>query len=137
VDCIGDNLSDEQAKVRYSTPFSSPLSSSHIDCDANLGAYRTVTSLAIAALAEAAAPYGIESFDDILNPLWTGARKQRGKGLAGFLKAVVSFHNPLLRESSLTGEIQGVYYPPNGRGVRELLHESNHGDSITRVFIAR
>lgn len=50
VDCIGDNLNDEQSKVR------------------------TVTALAIAALAEAASPYGIESFDDILNPLWTGAR---------------------------------------------------------------
>jgi len=48
VDCIGDNLNDEQSKVR------------------------TVASLAIAALAEAANPYGIESFDDILNPLWTG-----------------------------------------------------------------
>ena len=56
------NLSDEQVKVR------------------------TVTSLAIAALAEAAAPFGIESFDAVLNPLWQGARKQRGKGLAGFLK---------------------------------------------------
>lgn len=64
VECISDNLSDEQAKVR------------------------TVTALSVAALAEAANPYGIESFDDILNPLWTGARKQRGKGLAAFLKAV-------------------------------------------------
>lgn len=64
VDCIGDNLSDEQAKVR------------------------TVTSLAIAALAEGSAPFGIESFDEILNPLWSGCRKARGKGLAGFLKAV-------------------------------------------------
>ena len=73
VDCIGDNLNDEQAKVR------------------------TVTSLAIAALAEAANPYGIESFDDILNPLWTGARKQRGKGLAGFLKAV-GYIIPLMDE---------------------------------------
>ena len=73
VDCIGDNLSDEQAKVR------------------------TVTSLAIAALAEAANPYGIESFQDILNPLWTGARKQRGKGLAGFLKAV-GYIIPLMDE---------------------------------------
>ncbi|KAL8688676.1 MAG: hypothetical protein Q9218_005477, partial [Villophora microphyllina] len=90
VDCIGDNLSDEQAKVR------------------------TVTSLAIAALAEAANPYGIESFDDILNPLWSGARlvtlssfylfttntclrKQRGKGLAGFLKAV-GYIIPLMDE---------------------------------------
>ncbi|KAK3485661.1 U2 snRNP component prp10 [Neurospora crassa] len=59
VDCIGPNLNDEQTKVR------------------------TVTSLAIAALAEASNPYGIESFDDILNPLWTGARKQRGKGFGG------------------------------------------------------
>jgi len=50
VECISGNLSDEQAKVR------------------------TVTSLAIAALAEAANPYGIESFDEILNPLWSGAR---------------------------------------------------------------
>ncbi|KAL2441890.1 U2 snRNP component prp10 [Exophiala dermatitidis] len=73
VDCIADNLSDEQAKVR------------------------TVTALAIAALAEAANPYGIESFDDILNPLWTGARKQRGKGLAAFLKAV-GYIIPLMDE---------------------------------------
>ena len=73
VDCIGENLNDEQAKVR------------------------TVTSLALAALAEASYPFGIESFDDILNPLWTGARKQRGKGLAGFLKAV-GYIIPLMDE---------------------------------------
>lgn len=73
VDCIGGNLNDDQTKVR------------------------TVTSLAIAALAEAANPYGIESFDEILNPLWTGARKQRGKGLAGFLKAV-GYIIPLMDE---------------------------------------
>ena len=73
VDCIAPNLNDEQVKVR------------------------TVTSLAIAALAEAANPYGIESFDEILNPLWTGARKQRGKGLAGFLKAV-GYIIPLMDE---------------------------------------
>lgn len=73
VDCIGDNLNDEQTKVRM------------------------VTSLAIAALAEAANPYGIESFDDILNPLWTGARRQRGKSLASFLKAV-GYIIPLMDE---------------------------------------
>lgn len=73
VDCIAPCLNDEQTKVR------------------------TVTSLAIAALAEASNPYGIESFDDILNPLWTGARKQRGKGLAGFLKAV-GYIIPLMDE---------------------------------------
>lgn len=86
VECIGPNLEDEQAKVR------------------------TVTSLAIAALAEAAHPYGIESFDTILQPLWTGAKKQRGKGLAGFLKAV-GYVIPLMDEeyaNYYTGEVMGI-----------------------------
>ena len=34
----------------------------------------------IAALAEAATPYGIESFDSVLKPLWKGIRTHRGKG---------------------------------------------------------
>ncbi|TKA67050.1 hypothetical protein B0A55_11069 [Friedmanniomyces simplex] len=86
VDCIAENLNDEQAKVR------------------------TVTSLALAALAEASNPFGIESFDDILNPLWTGARKQRGKGLAGFLKAV-GYIIPLMDEeysNYYTGQIMEI-----------------------------
>ncbi|KAH9879103.1 U2 snRNP component prp10 [Plenodomus biglobosus] len=73
VECIGENLNDEQPKVRM------------------------VTALALAALAEAATPYGIESFDDILNPLWTGTRRQRGKALAAFLKAV-GYVIPLMDE---------------------------------------
>ncbi|PSN69571.1 ARM repeat-containing protein [Corynespora cassiicola Philippines] len=73
VECIADNLNDEQPKVRM------------------------VTSLAIAALAEAAAPYGIESFDDILNPLWSGAKRQRGKTLASYLKAI-GYIVPLMDE---------------------------------------
>ncbi|KAK4550054.1 hypothetical protein LTR36_003021 [Oleoguttula mirabilis] len=86
VECIGENLNDEQAKVR------------------------TVTSLALAALAEASHPFGIESFDEILNPLWTGARKQRGKGLAGFLKAV-GYIIPLMDEeysNYYTGQIMEI-----------------------------
>ncbi|KAF2088187.1 ARM repeat-containing protein [Saccharata proteae CBS 121410] len=86
VECIGGNLNDEQTKVR------------------------TVTSLAIAALAEAANPYGIECFDTILNPLWNGARKQRGKGLAGFLKAV-GYVIPLMDEefaNYYTGQIMEI-----------------------------
>jgi splicing factor 3B subunit 1 len=73
VECIGENLQDEQIKVK------------------------TQTALSIAALAEAAAPYGIESFDNILSPLWIGARKSRGKGLAAFLKAV-GYIIPLMDE---------------------------------------
>ncbi|XP_074659649.1 splicing factor 3B subunit 1-like isoform X2 [Tubulanus polymorphus] len=49
---------------------------------------RTITALALAALAEAATPYGIESFDSVLKPLWRGIKQHRGKGLAAFLKAI-------------------------------------------------
>ncbi|KAL3314758.1 Splicing factor 3B subunit 1 [Cichlidogyrus casuarinus] len=49
---------------------------------------RTITALALAALAEASTPYGIESFDSVLKPLWKGIRTHRGKGLAAFLKAI-------------------------------------------------
>jgi len=44
VDCVAHSLSDEQQKVE------------------------TMTTIAIAALAEAAAPYGIESSDSVLKP---------------------------------------------------------------------
>ncbi len=64
VDIIEHGLVDEQQKVR------------------------TITALALAALSEAATPYGIESFDSVLKPLWKGIRTHRGKGLAAFLKAI-------------------------------------------------
>ena len=40
---------------------------------------KTITALSLAALAEASSPYGIESFDDVLEPLWKGIRSLRGK----------------------------------------------------------
>eukprot|EP01101_Sappina_pedata_P005916 TRINITY_DN2821_c0_g1_i1.p1 TRINITY_DN2821_c0_g1~~TRINITY_DN2821_c0_g1_i1.p1 ORF type:complete len:1165 (+),score=432.75 TRINITY_DN2821_c0_g1_i1:32-3496(+) len=49
---------------------------------------KTITSLALAALAEAATPYGVESFDSALMPLWYGTHQHRGKTLAAFLKAI-------------------------------------------------
>eukprot|EP00823_Brevimastigomonas_motovehiculus_P006008 TRINITY_DN4719_c0_g2_i1.p1 TRINITY_DN4719_c0_g2~~TRINITY_DN4719_c0_g2_i1.p1 ORF type:complete len:1277 (-),score=331.96 TRINITY_DN4719_c0_g2_i1:221-3850(-) len=64
VEIIGHGLEDSQSKVR------------------------TITALSLAALAEAAAPYGIESFDTVLKPLWVGIRVHRGKVLASFLKAI-------------------------------------------------
>ena len=71
VACIAHGLTDEQQKVR------------------------TMTALGLAALAEASAPYGIESFDEVLKPLWLGIRLHRGKGLAAFLKAI-GFIIPLM-----------------------------------------
>lgn len=64
VSIVAHGLTDEQAKVR------------------------TITALALAALAEAATPYGIESFDDVLMPLWKGIFEHRSKALAAFLKAI-------------------------------------------------
>ena len=59
---------------------------------------KVITALAIAALAEASAPYGIESFDTVLKPLWVGVKAQRGKTLAAFLKAI-GFIIPLMDAS--------------------------------------
>ena len=71
VDTIAHGLEDDQQKVR------------------------TMTALGLAALAEASAPYGIEAFDNVLEPLWKGIRMHRGKGLAAFLKAI-GFIIPLM-----------------------------------------
>lgn len=59
------------------------------------GKVRLITAFALAALAEASAPYGIESFDSVLRPLWQGIRLHQGKTLAAFLKAV-GFIIPLM-----------------------------------------
>lgn len=56
---------------------------------------RTMTALALAALAEASNPYGIECFEPVLRPLWMGVVEHRGKALAGFLKAI-GFIIPLM-----------------------------------------
>ena len=49
---------------------------------------KTMTALALAALAEASTPYGIEAFDGVLRPLWKGILDARDKDLAAFLKAI-------------------------------------------------
>jgi len=59
---------------------------------------RIITALTLAALAEAAYPYGIESFDSVIRPLWKGALEHHGKALAAFLKAI-GYVIPLMEES--------------------------------------
>uniref|UniRef100_A0A0E0CKH7 Uncharacterized protein n=1 Tax=Oryza meridionalis TaxID=40149 RepID=A0A0E0CKH7_9ORYZ len=83
VDIIEHGLSDENQKVR------------------------TITALSLAALAEAAAPYGIESFDTVLRPLWKGTKSHRGKVLAAFLKAV-GFIIPLMDAEYASYYTRGV-----------------------------
>ena len=74
VEIVSYGLTDEQQKVR------------------------TITALTVAALAEAAYPYGVESFDPIIRSLWKGALEHHGKILAAFLKAV-GFVIPLMEEN--------------------------------------
>jgi splicing factor 3B subunit 1 len=59
---------------------------------------RIITALTCAALAEASHPYGIESFDSVIRPLWKGALEHHGKALAAFLKAI-GFVIPLMEEN--------------------------------------
>ncbi|KAF2068826.1 hypothetical protein CYY_009853 [Polysphondylium violaceum] len=68
---------------------------------------RTITALAISALAEASTPYGIESFDSVLKPLWYGIRQYREKGLAAFLKAI-GYIIPLMDASYASYYTKGV-----------------------------
>eukprot|EP00963_Diacronema_lutheri_P009986 scaffold944_cov333-Pavlova_lutheri.AAC.2 len=68
---------------------------------------RTVSALAIGALAEAAAPYGGESFENVLSPLWEGLQLHRGKVLSAFIKAA-SFVLPLLDHSEVAVYAKGI-----------------------------
>ena len=86
VDIVGPLLADEQQKVRVQA------------------------CLALASLAEAVTPYGVESFDSVLRPLWKGLKTARGKALAAMLKAV-GFIIPLMDvayASYYTKEVMGV-----------------------------
>ena len=56
---------------------------------------KSMTALALGSLAEAAAPYGIEAFDDVLIPLWKRINEIRDKSLGAFLKAI-GFIIPLM-----------------------------------------
>lgn len=85
VECVKDGITDEQNKVR------------------------SISALALASLAEASFPYGIESFDCVLEPLWTSAPKLRGKPLSSVLKAV-GYIIPLMDETRASNYIEKVLY---------------------------
>ena len=66
-------------------------------------------ALALAALAEASFPYGIESFDCVLGTLWESVKTLRGKSLAAYLKAV-GFIIPLMDETRASQYINDVMH---------------------------
>jgi hypothetical protein len=77
---------------------------------------RTVTSLVLAAPAEASHAFGIVSFDDILNPLRIGARKQRGKGLVAIPKPWATSSTLAHRPGSSQGYSSNDQYRPSSSG---------------------
>lgn len=83
---------------------------------------RTITALAVSGLAEAAYPYGIESFALVLKPLAVGTIQHRGKTLAAMLKAI-GFIIPLMEP-----EHARIILERNKDGKRSLI------DTIVREF---
>jgi splicing factor 3B subunit 1 len=100
---IGDGLIDEQPKVR------------------------TMTALALSALAEASFPYGIESFKPILGNLFEGIKRVKGKNLAAFLKAA-GFIVPLFDSNDVMRYTRKI--------VPELRREfSSHDDEMRKIVL--
>lgn len=54
------------------------------------GAVRVAAASAVGACADAAHPYGIERFAPVLEPVWNGVRRHRGRQLAVFLRTMAS-----------------------------------------------
>ncbi|KAJ6513090.1 armadillo-type protein [Mycena sanguinolenta] len=104
VDCIAGGLLDDQQKVRI------------------------VTALGVAALAEAAAPYGIESFGSVVQPLWSGIRIHRGKNLAAFLKAV-GFIVPLMDPEQV--------FTPTRHAIQVLIREFKTSDEEMKKIVLK
>jgi len=103
VDIIEHGLKDEEQKVR------------------------TITALAVSALAEASTPYGIEAFESILIPLWDGISMYRGKALAAFLKAI-GFIIPLM-DAEHAGEYTKIVTPVL---IREF---QNNDDEMKKIVL--
>lgn len=74
---------------------------------------RIATANTVSLLAENVRPYGIETFEPILEPIWSGLKHHRGRGLAAFLKAMGSLV-PLMAYNSSFEEYSNYY-------MRELM----------------
>ncbi|KAI5996458.1 hypothetical protein F5J12DRAFT_958034 [Pisolithus orientalis] len=89
---------------------------------------QTVTVLATATLAEVAAPYGIESSNEVLWPLWLGIHQHCRKGLAAFLK-VIGFIIPLMDPE------YALYYMKEVMVI--LIHEFQMSDEEMKKIVLK
>lgn len=103
VETIKNGLSDENRKVKI------------------------IAALAISALAEASAPYGIESFDVVLIPLYEGIKLHRDKSLGAFLKAI-GFIIPLMSAKHASVYTQNI--------MPILVKQfSNHEEEMRKIIL--
>jgi len=106
---------------------------------------RMNAALALASLAESAYPYGIESFDTCLEPLWRGVRQHQGKGLAAFLKAI-GFIIPLMDDDEyaayFTQQVMAIlireFRSPDEemrRIVLKVINQCISTDGVTATYV--
>lgn len=94
---------------------------------------RLIAATTLSQMAETVYPYGIESFEPVLEPLWVGIKRQRGKPLAVFVKCLGSII-PLMANDMNYEEYKNYY-------TRELVsvisREFNSQDDEMRATILR
>lgn len=105
VDCIVKGFSDEHSPVRI------------------------ITAQTIATMAQGCQPYGIEAFSNVLEPIWRGIKRNRGRELAAMLKAM-GFLIPLMDP-----EYAGYYTQEVMRIVRREFDSPNDEMKKTILFV--
>ncbi|EGV60638.1 ARM repeat-containing protein [Yamadazyma tenuis ATCC 10573] len=69
---------------------------------------RSISAIAVSQLAETVAPYGIEYFEPVLEPVWAGIKRHRGRALSTFLKCLGSII-PLMAHDANYEEYSNYY----------------------------
>ena len=96
---------------------------------------RTITALGLAALAEAATPYGIESFDSVLKPLWKGTQFSSILDIADLEFYIICsqyrYSHAQRQRSCCLSESHWVLDSPHGRRICKLLHQG--GEQFVRL----
>ncbi|KAK6463098.1 armadillo-type protein [Scheffersomyces coipomensis] len=94
---------------------------------------RTITALTFAQMADNVKPYGIESFEPVLEPAWIGLKRHRGKALASFLKCLGAII-PLMQHDTSYEEYSNYY---SKEIVTIIVREFNSPDDDMRKTILR
>lgn len=94
---------------------------------------RTIAAMTLAQLAENVKPYGVESFNPVLEPAWLGLKNHRGRPLAAFLNCIGSII-PLMCYDQNYEEYANYY---SKELMRVITREFNSPDDEMRRTILR